>query len=161
MREPTPTLAAEIDAVRAAYAALNRGDVPGFVRLFDADVERVEELPGGTSCRGLAAVTRHVAEARATWAEGGCEPRRFRVAGNRVVAFVDVRVRLKAETQWREGRTVDVYAFRDGKVVEFRTFLDERRAVDWAGVQDPDATGDPAGRTGAAGPGGAAGRTDR
>ena len=133
MPEPTPTLAAEIEAVREAYAALNRGDVASFVRLFDAGVERIEEFSGFT-CRGLAAVTRHVAEARATWAEGGCEPQRFCVAaGDRVVAFVDVRVRLKSETQWREGRTVDVYTFRNGKVVEFRTFTDERQAAQWAG----------------------------
>lgn len=150
MREPTSTLAAEIDAVREAYAALNRGDVPGFVRLFDAGVERIEEFPSGGNCGGLAAVTQQVAEARATWAEGGCEPRRFCVAGDRVVAFIDVRVRLKNETQWREGRVADVYTFRDGKVIEFRTFGDERQAVQWAGVQVPDTSGDATGRTGAA-----------
>ena len=142
MREPTSTLAAEIDAVREAYAALNRGDVPGFVRLFDASVERIEEF-SGFSCRGLAAVTDHVAKARTTWAEGGCEPQRFSVAGNRVIVFVDVRVRLKTETQWREGRTVDVYTFRNGKVIEFRTFGDERQAMQWAGVQVSDTNGDP------------------
>jgi len=149
MREPTSTLAAEIDAVREAYAALNRGDVPGFVRLFDASVERIEEFSGVT-CHGLAAVTQHVAEGRATWAEGGCEPQRFCVAGDRVIVFVDVRVRLKNETQWREGRTVDVYTFRNGKVIEFRTFGDERQAVQWAGVQVSDPGGDATGRTGAA-----------
>jgi len=149
MREPTSTLAAEIDAVHEAYAALNRGDVPGFVRLFDASVERIEEFSGVT-CHGLAAVTQHVAEGRATWAEGGCQPQRFRVAGDRVIVFVDVRVRLKNETQWREGRTVDVYTFRNGKVIEFRTFGDERQAVQWAGVQVSDPGGDATGRTGAA-----------
>lgn len=142
MREPTSTLAAEIDALREAYAALNRGDVPGFVRLFDACVERIEEFGSGGTYRGLAAVTRHIAEARAAWAEGSCEPQRFCAGGfggggdkgNRVIAFVDVRVRLKNETQCRQGRIADVYTFRDGKVIEFRTFDDERQAVQWAGV---------------------------
>jgi hypothetical protein len=97
-----------------------------------------------------------VAEARATWAEGGCQPRRFRVggvgaaAGDRVVVSVDVRVRLISETHWREGRTVDVYTFRDGKVIEFRTFGDERRAAQWAGVQVSDTGGDATGRNGGA-----------
>jgi ketosteroid isomerase-like protein len=150
MREPTSTLAAEIDAVHKAYAALNRGDVLGFVRLFDASVERIEEFPSGGTYRGLAAVTEHVATARATWAEGSCEPQRFCVAGDRVVVFTDVRVRLKNETQWREGRVADVYTFRNGKVVEFRTFGDERQAVQWAGVQVSDTSGDATGRTGAA-----------
>jgi ketosteroid isomerase-like protein len=153
MRDPTSTLAGEIDAVHEAYAALNRGDVPSFVRLFDASVERIEEIGSGATHRGLAAVTQHVAEARATWAEGSCQPQRFcvgGVAGDRVVVFVDVRVRLKNETQWREGRTVDVYTFRNGKVIEFRTFGDERQAVQWAGVQVSDTSGDATGRTGAA-----------
>ena len=150
MREPISTLAAEIDAVHEAYAALNRGDVPGFIRLFDAGVERIEEFPSGGTYRGLAAVTEHVAEARATWAEGGCEPQRFSVAGDRVIVFIDVRVRLKNETQWREGRIADVYTFRNGKVIEFRTFGDERQAVQWADVQVSDMSGDATGRTGAA-----------
>ena len=150
MREPTSPLAAEIDADHDAYAALNRRDDPGFVRLFDASVERIEEFPSGSTCRGLAAVTQHVAEARGTWAEGGCQPQRFRAAGDRVIVSVDVRVRLKTDTQWREGRTVDVYTFRDGKVIEFRTFVDERQAVQWAGVQVPDTTRDATGPTGAA-----------
>jgi ketosteroid isomerase-like protein len=140
MREPTPTLTAEIDAVREAYAALNRGDVPGFVRMFDLGVERVE-LFSGRSYRGLAAVTEHVAAGRATWAEGGCEPQRFLVAGDRVVVMVDVRVRLKDEAQWREGRVADVYTFRDGRVIEFRSFGDERQALEWAGLDPARASG--------------------
>jgi len=140
MPEPTSTLSSEIDAIREAYAALNRGDVAGFVRGFDEGVERIEEF-SGFSCRGLAAMTRHVATERATWAEGSCEPQRFAVggvAGDRVIVFVDVRVRLKTETQWREGRVVDVYTFRNGKVIEFRSFGDERQAVEWAGVEGLD-----------------------
>jgi ketosteroid isomerase-like protein len=143
MQEPTPTLAAEIDAIRAAYAALNRGDVPGFVRMFDPQIERIEQLgfPSDRRYHGLAAVTEHVAKARATWAEGGCEPQRFIVAGNRVIVLVDVRVRLKDETQWREGRTADGYTFRDGKAIAFCTFGDERQARQWAGVEASDAAG--------------------
>ena len=143
MRKLTLTSAAEVDALREAYAALNRGDVPGFVHLFDPDVERIElfEFPSGGTYRGLPAVTEHMASGRATWAEGGCEPRRFTVAGDRVIVWVDVRVRLKNETQWREGRIVDVYTFRNGKAIEFRSFSDERQALEWAGVQAPDASG--------------------
>jgi ketosteroid isomerase-like protein len=142
MHEPTLTLSAEIDAVRQAYAALNRGDVPGFVRLFAPDVERVE-LFSGRTYHGLAAVTEHVVGGRSTWAEGGCEPRRFlAAAGNRVVVLVHVRVRVKGETRWREGRLADVYTFRDGRATEFRTFGDQRQALEWAGL-DPAAATEP------------------
>jgi ketosteroid isomerase-like protein len=126
--------ASEVVLLREAYAALNRGDVPGFVRSFDEQVKRFEPaaVPTEGTFRGLAAVTAHVVRGRGTWAEGGCEPERFEVIGNRVIAYIHVRVRVKNESDWREGRAVDVFTFRDGKVVEFRTFFDERLGVEWA-----------------------------
>jgi len=77
------TSAAEIDVLRAIYAALNRGDIPGFVAHFAEDMVWAEflESPGGGTYRGLAAVRAHAMEARATWAEGACEPERFIVEG--------------------------------------------------------------------------------
>jgi ketosteroid isomerase-like protein len=141
MSKRTSSLAAETEAIREAYAALNRHDIPGFVAMFDPQIERIEfaELPQGGTYRGLAAVTAHVAKGRGTWAEGGCEPQRFIVAGDRVIVFVHVRVRLKHETEWRDGRTADVFTFRNGKAIQFRTFADERQALEWAGVKASDA----------------------
>ena len=141
MSNSTSSLEAETEAVREAYAALNRNDVAGFVSVFDPQVERIEpaDFPGGGTYHGLAAVTAHVAKGRGTWAEGGCEPERFVVAGDRVIVSVHVRVRLKDETEWREGRITDVFTFRNGKAVQFRTFADEREALEWAGASAPDA----------------------
>jgi hypothetical protein len=142
MSDLTPSSTAETEALRAAYAALNRNDIPGFVQLFDPQIERIEpaEFPQGGTYHGLAAVTAHVAKGRGTWAEGSCEPHRFIVAGDdRVIVVVDVRVRLKHETAWREGRIADVFTFRNGKAIEFRTFADERQALEWAGVNASDA----------------------
>jgi len=141
MAKPTQSLAAETEAIRQAYAALNRNDIPGFVRVFDEQIERIEfaELPQGGTYHGLAAVTEHISRARDSWAEGGCEPQRFIVAGDRVIVFVHVRVRLKHESEWREGRTVDVFTFRNGKAIQFRTFADEQQALEWAGAKDSGA----------------------
>ncbi|RYG41829.1 nuclear transport factor 2 family protein [bacterium] len=137
MDELASPLAAEIEALREAYAALNRGDVPAFVSLFDPEVERIEpaDFPGGGIYHGLDEVTAHVSKGRGGWAEGGCEPRRFVVSGDRIVATIDVRVRLKHETEWREGRVGDVFTFRKGKAIQFRTFFSEREALDWAGIE--------------------------
>ncbi len=137
-----PCGAEETEALRAAYAALNRGDVPGFVALFDPQIERIEfeGTPQGGTYRGLEAVSAHVWRGRGTWAEGSCEPERFIVAGDRIIVLTHVRVRLKHESEWREGRTADVYTFRNGKAIEFRTFLNERQALEWAGVKSADAT---------------------
>ncbi len=146
MDNPTPSLAAEIEALRAAYAALNRNDIPGFVASFDPEIERIEpaDFPLAGTYRGLEDVKAHVSKGRGTWAEGGCEPERFIVAPrpgggcDRIVVLVQVRVRLKDEKEWREGRTADVYTFRNGKVVQFRTFFDERQALEWVGMKPTD-----------------------
>lgn len=141
MESQKPLLAAETEALKAAYAALNRNDIPAMVQAFDPQIERIEfaESPQGGAFRGLEAVTAHIAKARATWAEGTCEPQRMIVAGDRVVVLTQVRVRLKGETDWREGRTGDVFVFRNGKAVLFRTFVDPQQAMQWAGIEAPDA----------------------
>ena len=140
MDKPTPSLAAETEALRAAYAALNRNDIPGFVKIFDPQIERIEpaDFPMAGTYRGLAAVTEHVTKGRGTWAEGSCEPERFIVAGDKIVVIAHVHVRLKTETEWREGRIADVFTFRNGKAIQFRTFGDERQALEWAGVPTSD-----------------------
>ena len=141
MADLTPALAEEANALREAYAALNRNDIPAFLQIFDPRIEKTEPegFPDGGTRRGLADVSAHLAKHRGNWAEGGCEPERFIVAGERVVVFVHVRVRLKDEADWREGQIADVYTFRDGKVIQMRTFVDRRQALEWAGVDESDA----------------------
>lgn len=136
MEQSSQPLSVESQAIKDAYAALNRGDVEGFIRIFDPEVERIEpaSFPGAGTYHGLDAVRAHVNLHRGNWAEGGCEPTRFIVVGNRVVVLVQVRVRLKNETDWREGEVGDVYTFRNGRVIQFRTFFSAREALDYAGV---------------------------
>ncbi len=139
MENLTQPFAAEVEVVRNAYAALNRNDIDGFVKDFDPDVVRIEfeGLPMAGTYRGLEAVREHVSQGRGTWAEGSCEPEQFTVAGDKVIVSPHVRVRLKDRTDWIEGRTGDVFTFRDGKVIEFRTFQEESDAFRYAGVPGP------------------------
>ena len=128
----------DTDTTRSVYAWLNGNDISAAVSVFDPQVEWTDPAGGGTY-RGLAAVTAHFSKARNTWAEGSCEPERFVVVGDSVVAFVHVRVRLKGSTDWIEGRLADVYRFRDGKVIRGRSFLDAQEALAWAGGKVADA----------------------
>ena len=63
MGNPTPSLVAETEALREAYAALNRNDIPAMVTAFDPDIEWTEpdDYPGGGTHRGVAAVMAVVA----------------------------------------------------------------------------------------------------
>lgn len=130
-------LTADAQAVKDVYAALNRNDIPAVLQAFDPQIERIEPpgFPGEGTFRGIAAVQEHWSKARATWAEGSCEPEQLIVAGNKIVVFVNVHVRLKQETEWREGSLADVFTFRNGKVIQMRTFLDRQQALEWAGVK--------------------------
>jgi len=130
----TPSLVAETNALKEAYAGFNGNDIPAFVRIFHPQIEWID-FPGVGTYRGLDAVQTHLATSRERWAEGSCEPRRILVAGDRIIQFIDVRVRLKHETEWREGQVVEVYTFRDGKVIQVRIFADSRQALEWAGVK--------------------------
>lgn len=136
MDKLTQSLASETDALRDTYAALNRNDIEAVVKPFDTQIEWIEpaEYTGGGTFHGRAAVKAHLSQARGTWAEGSCEPERFIVAGDKVIVFIYVRVRLKHETEWREGRHAAVYTFRNGKAIEMRIFDDNRQALEWAGA---------------------------
>ena len=126
----------ETQVVRDFYAALNGNDIVAAVRDCDAEFEWVEpaEYPGAGTYRGLATVTAHFLWARERWAEGSCELERLIVAGDRVVALVAVRVRLKDEAEWRVGDIGDVFTFRDGKLIQGRTFRSRQEALEWAGA---------------------------
>ena len=141
MDKLTPSLAAETEALREAYAALNRNDIGSMFKAFDPQIERIEppEWPAGGTYRGHADVEAHISKARETWAEGSCEPERFIVAGDKIVVFVYVRVRLKHNMEWVEARLADVYTFRNGKAIQMRAFADRRQALEWAGVKAADA----------------------
>lgn len=111
------------------------------VATFDPGMEWIEPdaYPNGGTHRGHAELIAHFSQARDRWAEGACEPERFILAGDKVIVFAYVRVRLADETAWREGAIADVYTFRDGKAIQMRHFPDRQQALDWVGVTVPAA----------------------
>ncbi len=124
----------EMEMVRQLYRALNHNEIPDIVKLLDPQILRVEFE--GTSMagtfRGLDEVRTHFIKGRATWAEGACEPEKMVAVGNKVIVSVHVRVRLKDKTEWLEGRVTDVFAFGNGKIIEFRSFEKSEDAMKWA-----------------------------
>jgi uncharacterized protein len=136
MGERTPSLTAEIEAVKATYAAINRNDIQAAVEAFDPQIEWIEppDYPGGGTYRGHAEVMENISKGRNTWAEGACELEGFIVAGDKIVVFVHACVRLKGRTEWGGGRFADVYTFRNGKAIQMRSFGERQEALEWAGA---------------------------
>lgn len=133
----TTDQSSEIETLKEVYAAINRNDIPGVLKVFHQQIERIEPatFPSEGIYLGHAEVRAHFTQARETWAEGKCEPEKFIVAGDKFIVFVHVRVRLKNKSEWIEGRIADGFTFLNGKVILMRTFVERQEALDWAGVK--------------------------
>jgi ketosteroid isomerase-like protein len=141
MDKLTPPPVAETETLREYYAAVNRNDIPSAVKAFDSEIEwtEAEGYPEPRTLSGCAAVQAHITKHPGNWTEGICEPERFIPAGDKIIVLAHVRVRLKENTEWIDGRIADVYTFRDGRAIQFHSFADSRQALEWAGVKASDA----------------------
>jgi uncharacterized protein len=130
----------EVDALKQFFAAINRNDMQAITRDFDPQIVRIEPegFPTAGTYRGIADVQAHVRTGRGRWAEGSCEPERFLVKGEKVVVYLHAWVRLKGATDWTGGRFADGFAFRNGKITEYRSFGERVQALEWAGIQDQE-----------------------
>lgn len=128
----------EIDALTQFYAAINRNDMQAITRDFDPQIVRVE--PEGFSTagtyRGIADVQKHVTRGRGSWAEGSCDTEGFFAKGDKVVVYLHAWVRLHGATEWTGGRFADGFVFRNGKIVEYYSFGERARALEWAGIEE-------------------------
>ena len=128
----------ETEALEQFFAAINRNDMQAVTKDFDPEIVRIEPegFPTAGTYRGIAEVQEHIRKGRGTWAEGTCEPEKFLVNGDKVVGYLHARVRLKDSNDWVGGRFADGFVLRDGKIVEYRSFVERAEALKWAGIED-------------------------
>jgi uncharacterized protein len=127
-----------IAAIKQVYAAINSGQTSRAALFFDPQIKRIEfeGFPMAGTYTGPEAVLQHFASARATWAEGSCQPEQFFVSGNKIVVIVHVSVRLKTSENWIKAYLADVFTFRNDKIIEMYTFAEKEQAFAWAGVEE-------------------------
>jgi ketosteroid isomerase-like protein len=127
------------EMIEAVYAAINRDDSPSAMQFFDPQIERIEptSFPSAGTYLGHEEVQTHLTQGRETWAEGKCEPEKFIGAGDQMIVFLHVRVRLKKNGEWIEGRFADGFTFRNGLIVQMITFVEKQEALEWVGAGDP------------------------
>jgi ketosteroid isomerase-like protein len=135
-------MSTETEALKQFFAAINRNDMQAIMKDFDPQVVRIEPegFPTAGTYRGITEVQAHVAKGRGTWAEGTCEPERFLLNGDKVVVYLHVRVRLKDATDWVDGRFADGFVFRNGKIIQYLSFGERADALEWADIEEPQAT---------------------
>ena len=131
-------MSTETEALERFFSAINRNDMQAMTKDFDPRIVRVK--PDGFATagtyRGIADVQEHVAKGRGTWAEGSCDPEKFLVNGDKVVVYLQARVRLKDSAEWIDGRFADGFVFCDGRITQYRTFRERADALEWAGIED-------------------------
>jgi len=130
----------ETEALERFFDAINRNDMQAVTQDFDADILRIEPegYPTAGTYRGIAEVQAHIMKGRGTWAEGTCKPEKFLMNGDKVVVYLHAWVRLKDATEWIGGRFADGFVFRNGKIVEYRTFWERAQALEWAGIKEQE-----------------------
>jgi ketosteroid isomerase-like protein len=125
------------DVLNRFFAAINRNDMQAIVADFDPQIVRIEPegFPTAGTYRGIAEVQAHVKKGRGSWAEGTCDPEGFFENGDKVVVYLHARVRMKDSAKWIDGRFADGFVFRDGKIIEYRSFGERADAMKWAGIE--------------------------
>lgn len=134
-------MSTEVEVLRQFFDALNRNDMQAITQDFDPQIVRVEPegFPTAGTYRGIAAVQEHVRNGRGSWAEGSCNPEKFLVNGDKVVVYLQARVRRKDAVEWSGGRFADGFVFREGKITEYLSFGERSDALKWAGIDSPAA----------------------
>lgn len=131
---------ANVEIVRNAFAAFDRGDTEGVLRLCDEDIVITQppELPDAPAeQRGH----RGVVEAFALWPEQWDD---FRIDILEIAAAPDDKVFVASRTRGRgkqSGVEVEmefsyVFTIRDAKISEWRLFVREDQAREAAGLSD-------------------------
>ena len=127
-----------IESLERFFAAINRNDMQAITQDFDPEIVRIEPegFPTAGTYRGIDEVQAHVANCRGSWAEGTCNPEKVLENGDKVVVYLHSLVRLHGSDDWVGGRFADGFVFRDGKIVQYRSFGERAEALEWAGVTE-------------------------
>ena len=133
-------MSTETEALEQFYAAVNRNDMQAIIKDFDPQIVRIEPegFPTAGTYRGIAEVQEHVKTGRGSWAEGTCDPEKVLVNGDNIVVYLHAWVRLKETSKWVGGRFADGFVFRNGKIIEYRSFGERVDALKWAGIEDQE-----------------------
>jgi uncharacterized protein len=136
-----------LEIVRRAYDAWNKGDLETAFEFLDPDVEVSvpPDFPEAGTYRRRGEVRHWVAEQLLPFLEEvRAEPERFLDAGDQVVVFVRYFGRGKASGIEVRGAVVDahVWTLRDGKVQKLQMYQGTEEALEAVGLSEQDAHAD-------------------
>ena len=128
----------ELDNVRAimnAYASFKSGDIDGVLKLLYDDVEWItpgppEVMPVAGKRRGRKEVAQFFSTLNEQEEVQSFEPQEFVAQGDKVIALIKYRGRVKATGKTVEADLVHVFTFAKNKVKRFQEFYDTAAVLD-------------------------------
>lgn len=129
-----------LELVRDAYEAANRGDWDALFRLAGPEIEWETDprLPNAGIYRGRQEIQRFLDDQAAAFDRTLFEPERLFANGDKVLVLLRVRRRLAQSTAELELRIAHLWTVREGKAVRGQAFAERERAFEAAGVPMPD-----------------------
>ncbi len=126
--------------IREAYAARGRGDLDGLMTIFhengvfsiNGSDTRVDSL--AKPATGQEAIAAVIGELMQTWKFDNWRERSLAVDGDRAMLHWSADVTCIPTGQSDHLDVVDVFTLKDGKVAEFRQFVDTARVMAMAGA---------------------------
>jgi ketosteroid isomerase-like protein len=124
-----------VQVVKDAYAAFQRGDVQGVLALVDENVDwhaikgAEGAAPHAGRRRGRAAVAEFFAQLGGSTEFSQFEPREFVAQDDQVAVIGDYAATVKTTGRSVASDWVMVFTVRDGKVVRFREWTDSAQLV--------------------------------
>ncbi len=127
-----------VEAVRNAWSAYNRGDIDAFLAAASPEVEFIEDpsFPEAGVYRGRDAVRAYIGQFREQFSKHQFEIEELRDLGSRVLALLKEHATGAISGAEVEVRPNFLYDFEDGQVVRVRAYLDRAKALEAAGLQD-------------------------
>jgi ketosteroid isomerase-like protein len=131
-----------VEIVRRAYDALNRGDWDAFFSDAYPDFEvRLARLPVGSgsnagTLRGREQIQGTLEDYLATFDSMIFEPDQLIEDGDRVVAVVTRRARAKGSSNEMVVQNGHTWTLRDSRLLSMQSFPDPRKALEAAGLSE-------------------------
>jgi uncharacterized protein (TIGR02246 family) len=125
-----------VEVVRAAYEAWNRGDLTGALEHTRSDVRFVQDsrIPGAVDLSGREAVHSWLASFYETWEEFQVTPDRVEAVDDRILVLATIRAKGRMSEAEVEQRIGHVLTVRDGQTVEWRSYADANDALKAVGL---------------------------
>jgi ketosteroid isomerase-like protein len=124
-----------VGVARDAYAAFQRGDIPGLIELLADDIDwwvpgEPEQIPQAGRVSGRAAVGEFFGRLAESEEITHFEPREFIAQGDKVVVTGNYKGRTRPAGRDYDLDWLHVFTVRDGRIAAFREYLDTAALAD-------------------------------